>query len=94
MNSSAYYLGFAAIFAFPMLAFSQDPAGMRPETGYFVEFLCGGSSEAFQEGVVRGVHATSISLHNPSRQRAVNFRKTVSRALPFQRSDELPAPVV
>lgn len=94
MKSTAYFLGFVALFASPMLAWAQNAEGIRPVTGYSVEFLCGGSSEAFQEGVVRGVHATSISLHNPSRQRAVSFSKTVSRALPFQRSDEVPAPVV
>lgn len=74
-----------------LVAAAQAQAQERPpinaSVGYPVRFLCGTSSESFQEGVVRGHHATSISLHNPSRTRAVSFTKQVARALPFQRSD-------
>ena len=67
-------------------AAAQERPPIAAELLYPVKFLCGGASESFQEGVVRGQHATSISLHNPSDSRAVNFTKQVSRALPFQRS--------
>ena len=65
---------------------AQERLPIVAEYLYPVKFVCGGSSESFQEGLVRGVHATSISIHNPSNVRAVNFTKQVSRALPFQRS--------
>ena len=56
---------------------------------YAVKFLCGGSREDFQEGVVRGVHATAIHILNPSFSNPVRFAKRVSRALPYQASGTL-----
>ena len=56
---------------------------------YTVPFICGSSVESFQEGVVSGVHATAINIHNPSAHFKAVFNKSVSRALPFQRSDTI-----
>lgn len=70
--------------SFPVAA--QERLPINATHLYPVKFACGTAVEAFQEGVVRGVHATSISLHNPSTIRAVSFTKRVSRALPFQRA--------
>jgi hypothetical protein len=61
----------------------------RIGVSYAVKFLCGGSSESFQEGVVRGVHATAIHILNPSFRRPVRFAKRVSRALPYRASGTL-----
>ena len=82
------YLPLAACTILTLLgaaAHAQDQP-FEPKASYPAKFICGGSSEAFQEGVVRGFHATSISLHNPS-ERPVRFAKSVSRALPLQRSE-------
>ncbi len=73
---------------------AQEQSPISATHLFTAKFLCGGSSEAFQEGVVRGVHATSITLHNPSNVRAVSFTKSVSRALPFQRPGDIAGPVV
>ncbi len=76
-----------AAFFWPFSASGQETLPIKATHVYPVKFTCGTALETFQEGVVRGVHATSISLHNPSTIRAVSFAKRVARALPFQRSD-------
>ncbi|MCQ0091087.1 CARDB domain-containing protein [Roseovarius sp. M141] len=68
--------------ASPASAQSADSAA--DTAVYPIQFLCGPSVEGFQEGVVRGVHATSILLFNPAPARTVAFSKNVARALPFQ----------
>ncbi len=50
---------------------------------YPVKFLCGPSSEAFQEGMVTGYALTAINVLNPSDD-PVSFAKRISRALPYQ----------
>lgn len=55
-----------------------------PQYSYAVKFVCGESVESFQEGVVKGRHATAINIHNPSLKERIRFRKKVSRALPYQ----------
>lgn len=51
---------------------------------YPVKFLCGPSSERFQEGMVSGFAATAIDVLNPSAGREVRFTKHATRALPYQ----------
>ena len=71
--------------ASPASAQSKDSANDTVGSAvYPIQFLCGPSVEGFQEGVVRGVHATSILLFNPAPEQAVSFSKNVARALPFQ----------
>lgn len=73
-----------------VLAFAVGAAGAqeappaRMAFAYPVKFLCGPSSEAFQEGMVTGFAATAINVLNPSPNRGVRFTKRVSRALPYQ----------
>lgn len=50
---------------------------------YPVKFLCGPSSEGYQEGIVAGFAMTGINVLNPSGE-DVRFDKRVSRALPYQ----------
>ena len=68
--------------AAPVIA--QELPEQNPRYIYAVKFLCGPSEEAFQEGAVRGVHATAINLFNPMPRDHVRIVKRVSRALPFQ----------
>jgi CARDB len=58
----------------------------RGGVAYAVKFLCGPSSETFQEGMVTGFAATAVNLLNPSLSGEVRFAKRVSRALPYQAS--------
>ena len=51
---------------------------------YAIKFICGPSVEAFQEGVVRGIYATAINIHNPHNTKSVKFAKKFSRAYPYQ----------
>ncbi len=68
---------------------SSTVADERSAVSYAVKFVCGGSTEEFQEGLVRGVHATAINILNPSFRNPVRFAKRVSRALPYQASGAL-----
>lgn len=56
---------------------------------YAVKFVCMGSSEEVQEGVVKGVYATDINVHNPSLGKRAIFFKKVAQAFPYQK----PGPV-
>lgn len=56
----------------------------QPGVLYPVKFLCGPSSESFQEGMVNGVAQTAVNVLNPSAEREVRFEKRVARALPYQ----------
>ena len=60
-------------------------AQQSPAMGYVypIKFLCGPSSEGFQEGIVAGLALTAINVLNPTSE-AVSFDKRVSRALPYQ----------
>ena len=49
---------------------------------YTTKFVCGASSEDFQEGLVRGNYQTSIKVSNLTSD-LVRFKKTISRAFPF-----------
>lgn len=79
-------------FSFTLIALSaialvaSPAAAQERETAfvYPVKFLCGPSSEAFQEGMVAGFAATAVNILNPSPDGEVRFRKRVSRALPYQ----------
>ena len=95
----------ALVFLTAPLFLAAHPAAAQrsPDQGdrqlHSVRFQCGGSSEGFQEGVVRGRYATpppppppGITLSNPSATDPVAFEKSVSRALPFQRFDGHTAP--
>lgn len=65
----------------------EPPAGptpIGPKFSYAVKFLCGPSSESFQEGMVTGFAATAINILNPSLEGEVRFVKRASRALPYQ----------
>ncbi len=54
---------------------------------YAAKFICGPSSEAFQEGLVAGAYATAVNILNPS-ARTVSFEKSIARGLPFQKAGE------
>ncbi len=56
---------------------------------YAVKFVCMSSSEEVQEGVVKGVYATDINVHNPSLGKRAIFFKKVAQAFPYQK----PGPV-
>jgi hypothetical protein len=65
----------------------QSPSEtFEPQYVYAAKFLCGPSSESFQEGMVTGYAATAINILNPSLSQPVRFAKRVSRALPYQAS--------
>jgi len=49
-----------------------------------VKFVCGGSSEQFQEGVVKGDHATAINILNPNLKKKIRFLKKMTRAFTYQ----------
>ena len=68
-----------------LIAASVATAQVRSQPAFFypIKFLCGPSSEAFQEGIVAGVALTAINVLNPS-DHDVRFDKQVSRALPYQ----------
>jgi hypothetical protein len=73
----------AAALAAPAGTAAQD----APFGGRFmfpVEFLCGPSAEAFQEGVVAGSYRTVIQILNPSVAEPARISKTVVRSLPYQ----------
>jgi hypothetical protein len=80
-------LGIPSVFvAILTAAFASGAAhaqGRSMEFAYPVKFLCGPSSESFQEGIVAGVALTAINVLNPSNEE-INFDKRVSRALPYQ----------
>jgi hypothetical protein len=65
---------------------AQEPPAARAKFAYAVKFLCGPSSEAFQEGMVAGFAATAVNILNPSLSGEVRFAKRASRALPYQTS--------
>jgi hypothetical protein len=82
------------------LAFSMAQPGYAQEApepslprnlrfAYSVKFVCGPSSESFQEGVVSGAYATAINILNPSLRNRINFVKRIARALPYQTSGEV-----
>lgn len=87
---------FSAFLVFVAFAFAVAPANaqrklsgatasaQKPQIYYAVKFICGPSSEAFQEGMVAGFAATAINILNPSLNQKVQFEKRVSRALPYQ----------
>ncbi len=80
MPRSFVCLAILALFLAPA---TPGAAQQLPHTlSYAVKFLCGESSEQFQEGVVKGVHATGINIHNPSLQKRATIRWKVARALP------------
>lgn len=70
----------------PASAQQQASISWKPGFSYPVKFVCGPSSEAFQEGTVTGFHATAINIQNPSLDSRVRLKKQVARALPFQDS--------
>lgn len=63
-----------------------QPIPIHAQYAYSVKFVCGASSEEFQEGVVKGYHLTAINIFNPSSQKQAKFVKKVSRGLPYQMS--------
>jgi len=70
----------SAAMLIPNTALSQS----KPEVlTYPVAFLCGPSTEAFEESTVAGVTRTAVQILNPTGQ-AIRFEKRVSRALPYQ----------
>ncbi|MCC6984257.1 MAG: hypothetical protein IT535_13380 [Bauldia sp.] len=73
----------AAALAAPAGGAAQD-APLAARLTFPVTFLCGPSSEAFQEGVVSGSYRTVIEILNPSATDAVRFSKAVVRSLPYQ----------
>ncbi len=80
LTKPAIHLGALAVV---LAAASPGAAQQQPRTlSYAVKFICGESSEQFQEGVVKGVHATGINIHNPSLQERATLRIKVARALP------------
>ena len=79
-------LAFAAFVFAVAPADAQEPPAARTNVVYAVKFLCGPSSEAFQEGMVAGFAATAVNILNPSLSREARFAKRVSRALPYQAS--------
>lgn len=62
-------------------AAAQEERGMG--FAYPIKFICGPSSEAFQEGLVKGLALTAINVFNPTGEET-RFDKRVSRALPYQ----------
>ena len=77
----------AIVLVVPPFAGGQErpnPSTAEARYAYAAKFVCGASDESFQEGVVTGVHATAINLHNPSVTNPVVFFKSISRALPYQ----------
>jgi hypothetical protein len=69
------------------------PAQERPRGFvYPVKFLCGPSSESFQEGIVTGLALTAINVLNVSNAKVL-FEKGLSRALPHQTEGPRTAPV-
>ena len=76
----------ALALALPPLSCAQaQSAPQAPDrVVYPVKFICGPSSESFQEGVVSGFSATEVTILNPSLREATRFSKRVSRALPYQ----------
>lgn len=82
--SSHSLLKFLAGVAVAVLVPQQVDAQSKGQVyAYPVNFLCGPSSESFQEGTVAGVSHTAVHILNPS-GRDVRFEKRVSRALPYQ----------
>ncbi len=71
------------------MAQQQASLSWKASLSYPVKFICGPSSERFQEGTVTGHHATAINVLNSSPDKTVRFKKWVTRALPFQRSGEI-----
>ncbi len=65
-------------------AAAQEQPSAEERFVYPVKFVCGPSSEAFQEGMVAGFAATAVNILNPSLDRKVQYAKRVSRALPYQ----------
>ena len=65
---------------------SETPTKLpfQPQYSYAVKFVCGVSSERFQEGVVKGVHATAVNILNPNLKKKVHFLKKMTRAFPYQ----------
>ena len=57
---------------------------ITPQFLFPVGVLCGGSSEGFQEGVVRGSYETVIHLRNPSADREIRIAKALIHSLPYQ----------
>jgi hypothetical protein len=82
--SATLAIALAAAAAVPHAAVSQQAPPERSSFAYPVKFLCGPSSEAFQEGMVTGFAATAINILNPSAAHLVRFTKHVSRAFPYQ----------
>lgn len=72
----------------PGAAFSQDEAAPKGARYlYPVHFICGDSSEAFQEAVVAGAFKTAINIVNSSAAaNRLDFR--IARSLPYQASGD------
>lgn len=71
------------------VAQQQASLSWKASLSYPVKFVCGPSTEKFQEGTVTGIHATAINVLNSSPEKTVRLKKWVTRALPFQRSGEI-----
>jgi hypothetical protein len=74
---------FCLIIMFGLYGVPADAQQNDRAFAYPVKFLCGPSSEAFQEGIVAGYAMTAVNVLNPSDE-PVSFAKRVSRALPYQ----------
>jgi len=94
-SSAGILVGLAIALIAPLgsAASAQEQASIswKPKFSYPVKFVCGPSSEGFQEGVVAGFHATAINIHNPSLDSRVRLKKQIARALPFQASEPVTA---
>lgn len=81
-------LALAALLAGASSSRAQQPDAPLSARFYFpVGFLCGTSSEEFQEGVVAGGYRTAIKILNPSASETARIAKTVTRALPYQATE-------
>jgi hypothetical protein len=72
--------------AMSVLAFAGPVSAQEAPSAFIypVKFLCGPSSEVFQEGIVAGFAATAVNILNPSSDSDAPFTKWVARALPYR----------
>ena len=72
------------LFILPALVYAQHSHINKVDVrhAYAAKFFCGDSSEAFQEGFVKGSYQTTILVNNFTSQ-PVRFKKSISRAFPL-----------